>query len=95
MKISPKIRFYSIFILLLAGVLFFIFNSNGLLKYMELKERVTELQIQIDSVDRQNKMLEDQIDSLTRKVPAKIEQTARENYDMLRKGEVKVEVIEK
>lgn len=95
MKISPKIRFYSIVILLSAGVLFFIFNSNGLLKYMELKNRVSELQVQIDSVDRQNKMLEDQIDSLTRKVPAKIEQTARENYDMLRKGEVKVEVIEK
>ena len=34
------------------------------------------------------------IDSLKQKVPAKIEKTAREKYDMIRKGEKVIEVKE-
>jgi len=38
-------------------------------------------------VNEENKSLRNEVDSLERKVPAKIEKTAREKYGMIRKGE--------
>jgi cell division protein FtsB len=95
MKIPLKIRLLLVSLVIIAGAAFIIFNQNGLLKYSKLKKEVEALNLKADSLDKENKRLENEIDSLTRKVPAKIEQTAREKYDMLRKGETKVEVIEK
>jgi cell division protein FtsB len=90
-----KLSFYIAGIFIIVGIIFIIFNDNGIIRYMKLKDELYTLQMRIDSLHNQNKMLENQIDSLTRKVPAKIEQTARENYDMIRPGEIKVEVIER
>jgi cell division protein FtsB len=90
-----KLSFYIAGIFIIVGIIFIIFNDNGIIRYMKLKDELYTLQMRIDSLNNQNKMLENQIDSLTRKVPAKIEQTARENYDMIRPGEIKVEVIER
>jgi len=94
-KLWKKIRWYLFALLVFSGILFIIFNEDGVIKYYQLKSQLMELQVQIDSLDEVNTQLEAEIDSLTRKVPAKIEQTAREKYDMLRKGETKVEVIER
>jgi cell division protein FtsB len=95
MKVPLKFRLLLIAIIITAGAAFLIFNENGLIKYMKLKEDHKILNAKADSMDLENKRLEEEIDSLSRKVPAKIEQTAREQYDMMRRGETKVEVIEK
>jgi cell division protein FtsB len=95
MKGKRNIVVFLVLFFIVLGALFIFFNENGYLKYIELKEKVADLQSRIDTLSYQNKRLEEEIDSLTRKVPAKIEQTAREKYDMLRKGEIKVEIIEK
>ena len=62
---------------------------------MSLKSRIKQVQSQIDSVKQDNQRLEAEIDSLKRKIPAKIERTAREKYNMIRKGETSIKVIEK
>ena len=50
---------------------------------------------QTEKVDKENKNLENEIDSLRKKIPAKIERTAREKYDMLRENEKAIKVEEK
>jgi cell division protein FtsB len=49
----------------------------------------------MQDVNEQNKSLKNEVDSLERKVPAKIEKTAREKYGMIRKGEKAIEIITK
>jgi cell division protein FtsB len=95
MKIPLKFRLLLVVLVVLAGAAFIIFNKNGALKYRELQHELERLNITADSLNHLNKRLEEEIDSLTRKVPAKIEQAAREKYDMMRRGETKVEVIER
>jgi cell division protein FtsB len=63
-------------------------------KYLKLKNEVSELESQIKKVDEENKRLEGEIDSLKNKIPAKIERTAREKYDMQREGEKVIKVEE-
>ena len=79
----------------LVGLAYLFFNDAGILKYMSLKSRIKQVQSQIDSVKQDNQRLEAEIDSLKRKIPAKIERTAREKYNMIRKGETSIKVIEK
>ena len=43
-------------------------------------------------VNEKNTLLKNEVDSLERKVPAKIEKTAREKYGMIRKGEKTIEI---
>jgi cell division protein FtsB len=94
-KISLKMRLVLIALVILIGAVFITFNENGLLNYLKLKDELSTINEKAASMDQENKRLEEEIDSLARKVPAKIEQTAREKHDMLRKGETKVEIIEK
>ena len=72
-----------------------IFNESGVLKYLKLKQQVKSLNEQISDVDKDNKQLQSEIDSLNNKVPAKIEKTAREKYGMIRKGEQTIKINEK
>jgi cell division protein FtsB len=46
-------------------------------------------------VDKENKRMQSEIDSLKNKVPAKIERIAREKYGMIRKSEKTIIVNEK
>jgi len=92
---KTKFKLFVIITLMIVGALFIVFNEDGVLRYMELKKEADGLQIKIDSMSAENKRLEQEIDSLVKKIPAKIERTAREKYDMLRKGETKIEIIEK
>lgn len=93
--LSRKLRLVIALSIIFIGVLIIVFNSKGWISYLRLKDEVNSLQVKIDSMQTENKNLEAEIDSLNRKIPAKIERTAREKYDMLREGETKVEVIEK
>lgn len=90
-----KFKAYVIFVLLFCGVVFLFFNETGVFKYAKLEKEVNSLNEQVIKLQKDNKDLEAEIDSLQRKVPAKIEKIAREKYGMKRPGEKSIEVIEK
>jgi cell division protein FtsB len=94
MRKNKKTKFYIWLIIVLIGAAYLFFNEFGVLKFIQLKNDVDSLQQKISKVDSENKALEAEIDSLKRKEPAKIEQVARERYDMMRKGEQKIEMNE-
>ncbi len=91
---NNKIRKYFFVVIFIAGLIFLFFNEQGVVKYLKLKNEVSELDSQIKKVDEENKKLQGEIDSLKKKIPAKIERTAREKYDMQRDGEKVIKVVE-
>lgn len=88
---SKRTRFYIIVFVIVVGTLYLIFNSYGIIKYARVKGEIEELNTRITQLESENKKLEAEIDSLKRKVPAKIEKIAREKYDMIRPNEKKIE----
>jgi cell division protein FtsB len=90
-----NIKITVVVIVFFLGTLFIFFNEFGLLKYMRLKKEVSEYKREMQIVNEENKSLRNELDSLERKVPAKIEKTAREKYGMIRKGEKAIEIITK
>jgi|ERR1035437_822064 cell division protein FtsB len=90
-----NIKITVVVIVFFLGTLFILFNEFGLLKYMRLKKEVNESKREMQIVNEENKSLRNELDSLERKVPAKIEKTAREKYGMIRKGEKTIEIITK
>jgi len=91
---NNKIRKYFFVVIFIAGLIFLFFNEQGVVKYLKLKNEVSELDSQIKKIDEENKKLQGEIDSLKKKIPAKIERTAREKYDMQRDGEKVIKVVE-
>ncbi len=93
---NKKKRFYYYFILalVLIGLLYLIFNERGLIKYIKLDKEVTTLSDEITRLQNENNSLKNEIDSLKKEIPAKVEQIAREKYDMIKKGERTIEVKE-
>ena len=91
---NKRFRSYLFLLLFIAGLVFLFFNDQGVVKYLKLKDQVKEINTQIKKVDDENKKLEGEIDSLKKKIPAKIERTAREKHDMLREGEKAIQVEE-
>ena len=95
-KISTrKIGLGLLAVILVIGFAFILLNEDGLIRYLRLKSELKTLNEQVDSVDMQNKNLQNDIDSLKNKIPAKIEKVAREKYHMIRKGEKVIKVQEK
>ena len=90
-----KLKYIVFAIIFVAGLIYIFFNDSGVIKYLKLKQQVKALNEQISDVDKDNKQLQSEIDSLKNKVPAKIEKIAREKYNMIRKGEKTIRVIEK
>lgn len=93
--IKKKFVLFIFAAIFLVGLAYLFFNDAGILKYMSLKSQIEQVQTRIDSVQQDNRRLEAEIDSLKKKIPAKIERTAREKYNMIRKGETSIKVIEK
>lgn len=91
---NKRFRSYFLLIIFIAGLVFLFFNDQGVIKYLKLKSQVKEIKSQTERVTEENKKLEGEIDSLKKKIPAKIERTAREKYDMLREGEKVIKVEE-
>ena len=89
---NRKLKLYLFAIVFLVGVMIVFFNDQCVIKYLKLKDEVNTLKVDIENLHEENKKLEAEIDSLRQKVPAKIEKTAREKYDMIRKGEKVIEV---
>ncbi len=92
---SKKVKFYIFLVVFIVGLTYLFFNEYGILKYVKLQSELNSLNEKISKVDEENKSLEAEIDSLKRKIPAKIEKVAREKYHMIRKGERSIEIIEK
>lgn len=85
---------YFILVLFLIGLLYLTFNGRGLINYLKLESEVSDLNEKIMRLQNENNSLKSEIDSLKKEIPAKIEQIAREKYDMIKKGEQTIEVKE-
>ena len=85
---------YFILAILLIGLLYLTFNGRGLINYLKLEKEVTTLSDEIIRLKNENTSLKNEIDSLKKEIPAKIEQIAREKYDMIKEGEQTIEVKE-
>ena len=90
-----KLVFYVFISILILGLIYFFFNERGVIKYMGLKNRVDSIQVELQKIKLENERLKNEIDSLQKKIPAKMEQVAREKYNMKRKDETLIEVEEK
>jgi cell division protein FtsB len=90
-----NIKLIVLIVIVFVGTVGVIFNEFGLLKFLRLQKEVNSINVDIKKEMDENKSLRNGIDSLERKVPAKIEKSAREKYGMIRKGEKSIQVIEK
>jgi cell division protein FtsL len=88
---NKKTRFYIIASIVVIGTLYLLFNNFGVVKYAKVKSELEDLNTRITQLEEENRLLEAEIDSLKRNVPAKIEKIAREKYDMIRPHEKKIE----
>ncbi len=88
---NKKSRYYIIAAVVVIGALYLFFNSDGVIKYARAKNDLNNLHLRITQLEEENRMLEAEIDSLKRNVPAKIEKIAREKYNMIRPTEKKIE----
>ena len=90
-----KIKYIIYLIIILIGLAYVLFNKYGIFKYWKLETQVNELKEKITTIEKQNKILEAEIDSLKKGIPAKIERIAREKFNMKRKNEQVIRVEEK
>ena len=90
-----KSIFYLFIVIVVIGIIYTLFNERGVINYFGLKSQLDSMQVELDKVKLDNERLKNEIDSLHKKIPAKIEQIAREKYNMKREGEIKIEVEEK
>lgn len=88
---NKKNRFFIITSVVIIGTLYLVFNSTGVIKYAKVTSELEDLNIRITQLEEENKKLEAEIDSLKKNVPTKIEQIAREKYDMMKPNEKKIE----
>jgi len=77
------------------AVFFLVFNDTGYIKYLKVKGDKEKLGSDTTMIRGENKRLEEEIDSLRRKEPAKIEKLAREKYNMSRPNEIIIRVEKK
>ncbi|HED07545.1 MAG TPA: septum formation initiator family protein [Ignavibacteria bacterium] len=92
---KSKIKYFVFSLIILIGLVYVLFNKYGIFKYWKLERQVNKLENRISTIKNENKILEAEIDSLKKKVPAKIEKIAREKYNMKRKNEQVIRVKEK
>ncbi len=64
-------------------ITFLVINDKGVLKYLEVKERVDRLEKEIDTSEQRINKINLELDSLKTNL-FKIEKTAREKYNMKR-----------
>ena len=59
-----KLKYIVFAIIFVAGLIYIFFNDSGVIKYLKLKQQVKALNEQISDVDKDNKQLQSEIDSL-------------------------------
>lgn len=94
-KLSNKliVRLLVSFIII-SVIAFLVFNENGILKYLSLKNELHELDLQINTAEEKIRMLESEIDSLINS-KEKMERVARERYHMMLPDERVLKIEEK
>lgn len=96
MKIpQPKFSLLALIIIIFVGVAFLVFNPTGYIKMAKLQKDLDKLNLQIDSLRKENEVLRLTNDSLSRGDLNKINRTAREKYDMHKPNEVVLKIEEK
>jgi cell division protein FtsB len=93
-KGKRKYVLYLFIVIIVIGVLYIFFNERGVIKFYGLKSQVDSMQVELERVKLENERLKNEIDSLQKNIPAKMEQVAREKYNMKRESETVIEVEE-
>jgi cell division protein FtsB len=92
---NKKLIYRIVFAIVTLAVMAFItFNEYGLLKYLHVKKELKQLNDQILRSEERIKAMEAEIDSL-KTSKDKIEQVAREKFDMMKKNEKVFKIEEK
>ncbi len=94
-KNKKKLLLYLFIAIIVLGLLYIFLNERGVIKYFGLKSQVDSMQVELEQIKLENERLKNEIDSLQKKIPAKMEQVAREKYNMKREGETLIEIEEK
>ncbi|MBI5557849.1 MAG: septum formation initiator family protein [Deltaproteobacteria bacterium] len=63
------------------------FSNNGILAYHNLQQRIATVQAENEQLKEENRQLQQKIDKI-KNDPAYLEETARRDYDLLKKDEV-------
>lgn len=90
-EITQRVKFYFYALLAFLIIAFIIFNSDGLLKYFSLQSQISEIEEQIEKVEAKLDSLNNEIEQL-KKSDKKIEQVAREKYNMHKPNETPIRV---
>ncbi len=86
-SINKKILFRFLWFFVIIGILaFLVFNQNGIIKFLSLRQELHNLNTQIKNTEDKINSLEMEIDSLN-KSKEKIEKVAREKFHMMRQNE--------
>lgn len=94
-KLSNKLIVRLVFTFVIISVIaFLVFNENGILKYLSLKNELHELDLQINTAEEKIRMLESEIDSLINS-KEKMEIVARERYHLMLPDERVLKIEEK
>jgi cell division protein FtsB len=94
MKNEVKFFWFVIIVVILLGAVFLVYNENGYLKYRRVKNELDSLRVVKQTLQYENEILKNSIDSLEKKVPAKISRIARERYNMKGPNETAISVDE-
>jgi cell division protein FtsB len=94
-KNKKKLLLYLFIAIIVLGLIYIFFNERGFVRYIGLKSQVDSIKVELEKVQLENERLKNEIDSLQKKIPAKMEQVAREKYNMKRESETLIEVEEK
>ncbi|OGU37117.1 MAG: hypothetical protein A2068_11120 [Ignavibacteria bacterium GWB2_35_6b] len=94
LKNKNKILYALYFLFIILLTLFLFFNDSGVMKYISLKNKNESLDTEIKQKEKDIKNLELEIDSLKNNA-VKIEQVAREKYNMQRADEKAYKIEEK
>jgi cell division protein FtsL len=87
LTLNKKILFRFLWVYIILGILaFLIFNQNGILKFLNLRQELNNLNAQIKNAEDKINSLEMEIDSLN-KSKEKIEKVAREKFHMMHQNE--------
>ncbi|WP_022668330.1 FtsB family cell division protein [Desulfospira joergensenii] len=87
MTVLEKIGFYLTVVLILLLLFLIFFSRNGILDYQELKAKEAGVTARISAVEKENKQLERQINSLRNDIEY-IKHLAKHEHEMVEQGEL-------
>lgn len=88
-NLSPGEKAAAVFVGVMVAVMLIlgVFGNNGLITYLQLKEKHQEMQAGVEKLEEENKNLTEEIGRL-RNDPATIEHIARDELGLVKPGEI-------